>query len=109
MEKNYIVVYVTVPDESAAKSIADSILGDRLAACCNILPSIRSLYRWKGEIQDDSELLLIFKTKAALFEKLSASVKASHPYEVPEIIAIPIADGSADYLAWIDENVIKKF
>jgi len=105
LENEYIVVFVTVPDENVAKSVADAVLKNRLAACVNIASGLRSLYWWKGEIQDDSELLLIMKTRSDKFDALSAAVRAAHTYEVPEIIAMPITAGNPAYLDWINENV----
>ena len=97
------IVFVTAPNTEEAQTIARKLLSDQLAACVNILPGMISIYTWKGEACEDSEVLLLIKTRAALFEALSATVEAAHPYEVPEIIAIPISAGSSSYLNWIDE------
>lgn len=93
----------TCPQESA-DSIADAILKDRLAACVNIVPGIKSKYWWKGQLNTDNESLLIMKTRGDLVADLIARVKEVHPYEVPEIIAFEIREGNADYLKWIDEE-----
>lgn len=102
---SHCVVLVTAPDEPAARAVADVLLSRRLAACVNIVPGLSSLYVWKGERQDDSECLLLIKTTQDRFPQLAAAVRETHPYEVPEIIALPIVAGDADYLKWIDENV----
>lgn len=88
-----------------AKAVADAALNGRLAACVSIVPGLRSLYWWKGEIQDEGELLLIMKTRADRFDALAEAVRSAHSYEVPEIIAMPIANGNPAYLEWINENV----
>ncbi|CAM8942956.1 unnamed protein product [Rhodiola kirilowii] len=105
-----IVVYVTVPNKELGKKLAESIVKEKLAACVNRVPgkcfftSIESVYQWKGEIQTDSEELLIIKTRESLLEALTEHVKANHEYEVPEVIALPITGGSIPYLEWIKSN-----
>jgi periplasmic divalent cation tolerance protein len=96
------VVLCTCPPESAAE-IARTVVGERLAACVNILPTVRSVYRWKGELCDDSESLLIIKTTADRLDELTRRLLACHPYDVPEVIALPIheGEGNPDYLAWL--------
>lgn len=99
-----IVVYVTVPNKDAGKKLAESIVKEKLAACVNRVPGIESVYQWKGEIQTDSEELLIIKTRESLLEALKDHVKANHEYDVPEVIALPIVGGSIPYLEWLKEN-----
>ncbi|XP_038886215.1 protein CutA, chloroplastic [Benincasa hispida] len=99
-----IVVYVTVPNREAGKKLAESIVKEKLAACVNIVPGIESVYQWKGEIQTDPEELLIIKTRQSLLGALTDHVKANHPYEVPEVIALPINGGSLEYLEWIKSS-----
>ncbi|KAK0575708.1 hypothetical protein LWI29_005509 [Acer saccharum] len=99
-----IVVYVTVPNKEAGKKLAESIVKAKLAACVNRVPGIESVYEWKGEIQTDSEELLIIKTRQSLLEALTEHVKANHEYEVPEVIALPITGGSQQYLEWIKNS-----
>jgi periplasmic divalent cation tolerance protein len=79
-----------------------------LAACCNIIPSLRSIYFWQGKLCDDSELLLVIKTKADRYELLKQKIRELHPYDVPEVIALPVLKGNKDYLKWVDENVREK-
>ncbi len=98
-----IVVYITAPNEEDAAKIANAIVEERLAACVNIVKGIRSIYSWQGKIEDDAEVLMIAKTQRHLFESLKKRVKELHSYTVPEIIAIPIIDGSEDYLNWLKE------
>jgi periplasmic divalent cation tolerance protein len=96
------VIYSTVPLEESA-GLARRLIESNLAACVNIAP-VRSLYRWKGEFCDDNEHLLIIKTRNELAEPLIRAIKELHPYEVPEIIALPVIAGHAPYLAWVHEE-----
>ena len=105
MNDQLIFVLVTAPSQEVARQIAATLLGQKLAACVNVLPGIRSYYTWKGVPQEDEEVLLLVKTRAALFEgSLVQAVKATHPYELPEIIALPIQIGLEGYLKWIKEE-----
>ncbi len=97
-----IVVLVTTPTPERAAEIARAVVGERLAACGNVVAGLRSVYRWEGEVQEDEEALLLLKTTRARFEALRERVLALHPYDVPEVIALPILAGSAAYLDWID-------
>ncbi|MCS7259525.1 MAG: divalent-cation tolerance protein CutA [Anaerolineae bacterium] len=104
-EATHIVVLITAPSREIARQIADALLDKKLVACVNLIAPVESRYVWKGERCTDEEVLLLAKTRAALFAtQLVPTVKALHPYEVPEIIALPILMGAADYLAWIDES-----
>jgi len=99
MHQEICVLYVTTPP-SQSEELAKSLLAKRLIACANITP-VRSLYRWKGESCDDREDLLVIKTRKSLVQAVIAAVKAEHPYEVPEIIALPVIAGHAPYLDWV--------
>lgn len=99
-----MVVFITARDEAEAAALARALVGARLAACVNIVKNIRSIYSWQGNLQDDREVLMIVKTQKKLFESLYAKVKELHSYEVPEVIGIPIAVGSEDYLRWIQDS-----
>ena len=101
----YCVVLVTTKDEDEAKVISEKLLEEKLAACANIVPGVRSLFRWEGKIDHADEVLLVLKTKKELFGELSAAVKSLHSYSVPEIIALPIVEGNEEYLNWINESV----
>ncbi len=103
----YIVCLVTINDRDRAAEIARILVEKKLVACVNIVPEIRSIYSWQGEICDETELLLIMKTRSDIFAELESTVKALHPYEVPEIIALDIRLGLADYLRWIDESTTR--
>jgi periplasmic divalent cation tolerance protein len=101
---NPIVVLVTCGSEEEALKIANILVEDRLAACVNLVAPIRSVYRWEGKIWDEKEWLLIIKTQNHQFEALEKKIGSLHSYSVPEIIALPIAEGSSAYLNWIKEN-----
>ena len=101
----YIIVFITVPDFEVGKRIGDILIEEKLAACVNITSEIKSIYLWKGDIEHDSEHLLIVKTRKDKFECLENRIKEIHPYEVPEIVAVPVISGSKDYLSWIDETL----
>lgn len=96
-----IVVLSTCPSEEEAERVAKVLLEGHLAACVTLLPKSRSLYRWKGAIEDSSECVLLVKTSTELFPQLRDALEASHSYEVPEVVAIPIVAGSEKYLAWM--------
>ena len=101
-----IVVLVTCGSAKEARKIARAIVEKRLAACANMLSSpVQSVYRWKGRVESAKEFLLIIKTTKARFLRLKAEVKRLHSYDVPEIIALPIAAGATNYLTWISESV----
>jgi periplasmic divalent cation tolerance protein len=99
-----IVVMVTCGSEEEATKIATSLVEERLAACVNIISPVRSIYRWEGKIWDEREWLLIIKTKTKRFEDLEKKVKSLHSYSVPEIIGLPIVEGSVSYLKWLEET-----
>ena len=95
------VVLMTVPDSDTGKALARALVEDRLAACGNVLPSVESIYRWEGAVQTDSEALVILKTTADRVGPMMERARALHPYEVPELLAIPVTEGSEPYLAWV--------
>lgn len=96
-----IIVLVTVPDHNVARKISETILAARLAACVNILPGVQSMYWWEGKIADEQEVLLMMKTTEARYDSLSQTIKSVHPYEVPEILAVPILNGLPQYIEWV--------
>jgi periplasmic divalent cation tolerance protein len=104
MEPESIVVLVTCGSEDEAVKIARALVEERLAACVNLVSPIRSIYRWEGKIWDEREWLLVIKTQKPRFEELGKRVKSLHSYSVPEIIGLPIVEGSLAYLDWIREN-----
>jgi periplasmic divalent cation tolerance protein len=98
---NYIVVFSTCGSAGEAERLARQLLEGRLAACVNVITQIRSFYWWKGKIEDSPECLLVIKTSRDMFEKLRSVLEAAHSYELPEVLALPIIDGSPNYLAWL--------
>ena len=101
---SYIVILITVVNEKEGNIIAKALILNKLAACVNIVPQIKSIYWWKGKIETSTEKLLIVKTKKTLIPKLIKVVKKLHSYTVPEIIALPIIAGNKDYLEWIYDS-----
>ena len=95
------VVWVTAPDAECATSIARTLVEERLIACANLVPGVHSIYRWEGAVQQDEEVLLVLKTTSDRCDAVAARVKALHPYDLPEVIALPVEGGSADYLDWV--------
>jgi periplasmic divalent cation tolerance protein len=95
------VAFVTAPDAETAAGIARALVEERLAACVNLVPGVRSIYRWEGRVEEASETLLIVKTRAERAHDLEARVRALHPYDLPEVLRVAAAGGSAAYLAWV--------
>lgn len=96
-----LLVFTNLPDRTAAERLADALLEKRVAACVNILAPCRSVYRWKGAVEHDEEHPMLIKTTAEQYPALEAAIRAGHPYELPEIIAVPIERGLPAYLDWI--------
>jgi periplasmic divalent cation tolerance protein len=102
--KKFILVLTAVPEEKKGHEIAEKLLEERLAACVTISSASQSFYWWEGKITKDQEYILFIKTKASAYDKLEARLIELHPYNVPEIIALPIERGSERYLGWLDEE-----
>ena len=100
-----IVVFSTCETDEQARAIARHLVEKRLAACVNIVPGATSIYRWKGAVEEAAEFVLIIKSRRDLFSALRSELAKMHSYEVPEVIAMPIVDGSEEYLAWLDREV----
>ncbi len=100
-----VVVLVTAPTADQAAAIARTLVEEKLAACGNVVPGIRSIYRWEGKICDDAEALLVLKVPAKRLQELSDRVVALHPYEVPEVVALPIVGGNERYIDWIVQSM----
>jgi periplasmic divalent cation tolerance protein len=98
-----IIVFITASIEEEAAKIARALVEARLAGCVNIIKNIRSIYSWEGKIEDEPEVLMIVKTQKSLFDSLTKKVEELHSYTVPEIIVLPIVEGSKDYLKWLRE------
>ncbi len=104
MDQNQLVTFCTCPDRESAEGIATALVEERLAACVNLLPGLTSIYRWQDSVRREPECLLLIKSTAARFEALCSRLRALHPYEVPEIIALPVSHGDPAYLQWLTEN-----
>ncbi|CUS78383.1 divalent cation tolerance protein [Candidatus Kryptonium thompsonii] len=102
---DYVIILVTTPNVIEARKISKILVEEKLAACCNIVEKVNSIYFWQNNVVDDFESLIIIKTRKDLFPELEARVKELHKYTVPEIIAIPIIAGSNSYLDWINDTV----
>jgi len=107
-KSGYVVVLITSSSHEEARKIAEALVNQKKAACVNIVPGVNSLFRWKGEVEDAEESLLIVKTRAKLFPEVLRLVKGIHSYDVPEIIALPIVEGNPDYLGWIGRETGEK-
>ncbi len=100
-DKAYQLVLTTCPDAEAAGRIAHALVSEGLAACINILPVVQSVYRWKGKVETAAEQLLVIKSRTRAYRQIERRLLELHPYELPEVLAVPIAGGLTDYLAWI--------
>lgn len=103
-ESDTLLVLTTLPDRDTAVKLAQRLVQSRLAACVNILSGCTSVYRWKGTIEQADEVPVLIKTRAARYDELEAAIRGLHPYEVPEVIAVPLARGLSDYLEWVAEE-----
>lgn len=99
------VAYVTTPSEEVAKKLAHGLISEKLAACVNIVPKVTSVYFWEGKVNEDSEAMMIIKTRTSKIDQLTEYVKKNHPYTVCEVISMKIENGNEPYLKWISENV----
>ena len=100
-----ILVLTTLPSSDAAVELAKSVVQERLAACANLLPAVRSIYLWQGKLQDENEVLVLLKTRQDQFERLKARILELHPYEVPEVLSVPVEQAHAAYREWIAKGV----
>lgn len=103
-ETGALVVLVTVPSREEGERIAESVVGERLAACVNVVGPIRSIYRWQGAVCREEEHLLLMKTSGERYAALETRILALHPYETPEVIALPVESGSEGYLRWVRDE-----
>lgn len=101
MSNKYHLVLCTCPDQDCAQHLATMLIEGNLAACVNILPGIMSVYRWQGKIENSQEQLLLIKARADMYAQIEKMIVAHHPYELPEVIAVPIQNGLAGYLSWV--------
>lgn len=103
---NFVVVLITAPDEKTAAQLANVLMEEQQAACVNMISGVSSIFPWEGKLSNEQEVLLIVKTRGKNFtERFVPLVKEHHPYEVPEIIALPVVNGSQEYLAWMEGEI----
>jgi periplasmic divalent cation tolerance protein len=105
--RGFLIIFCTTSSEQEAAALGRTLVEEGLAACANIIPQIRSIYRWKEEIWDERETLLMIKSREDLFEKIRSRIKELHSYEVPEITAVHVDKGDADYVQWIEAVTAK--
>ncbi len=98
----FIVVITTLPDRTSARTLAEALVRERLAACVNVMSECTSIYRWQGAVETAAEVPLWIKTRAALFANVAQFIKDHHPYDLPEVIALPLTAGLAPYLEWVE-------
>jgi len=103
--QTHLLILCTCPDRESAEDIAERLVAAQLAACVNIVPNLTSVYRWQGRVERADELLLLIKSRGDIYPTLEATLREAHPYDVPEIIALPVAGGLPSYLNWIDQNL----
>jgi periplasmic divalent cation tolerance protein len=96
-----LLVFTALPNSDKAADLARALVEERLAACANLIPAVRSIYRWEGKLQDENEVLVLLKTRAENVERLKARILELHPYEVPEVLAVPVESGYQAYLEWL--------
>jgi periplasmic divalent cation tolerance protein len=101
MKAEVVAVLVSAPDVETARRIGRALVEERLAACVNLVPGVSSIYRWRGAVEEAAEVLLVAKTRAARADALAARVRALHPYELPEVVVLPVRGGSRAYLQWV--------
>lgn len=103
MESIFLVL-TTMPDMPAAQAMARMLVEKKLAACVNCLPGVHSTYRWQGAVEEAQEVSLIIKTRQSIYQDLESAIRAAHPYQLPEIVALPLAAGLPPYLAWVTQE-----
>ena len=103
-----LLVMTNLADIASAQTLARALVGQRLAACVNMLPGTRSIYRWNDAVEEDAEVTLLIKTPTARYAELEQAIRALHPYELPEVIAVPVSAGLPAYLAWIAQETRKE-
>jgi periplasmic divalent cation tolerance protein len=104
MMDDVVIILTNLPDRESAVGLAQALVAKRLAACVNVLPECTSVYRWKGAVENAREVPVLVKTRAARYAEVEAAIRGLHPYELPEIIAVPLVHGFADYLRWVADE-----
>ena len=105
---SHVLVLTTLPDAESARTLARALVEGRLAACVTIGAPVESMYHWQGAIETAQEVPVTVKTRGELFDEVAAVIRSRHPYELPEILAVPVNDGLPDYLAWIDAETARR-
>lgn len=105
---SYCIINCTIQNKKAAAELAKHLVKKKLIACCSIVPSVVSIYSWDDKIQEDNEVLMIMKTETTFFKQIETEINKFHSYDIPEIICIPINNGSRKYLKWVDEQLLNK-
>ncbi|MGA9854582.1 MAG: divalent-cation tolerance protein CutA [Gammaproteobacteria bacterium] len=105
MDENQLIVLCTSPDPKSAETMATALVEEHLAACVNLVPGLTSIYRWQGSLRREPECLLLIKTSVARFEALRTRLRALHPYDVPEIVGVPITHADSGYRQWLTETL----
>jgi periplasmic divalent cation tolerance protein len=100
-QRQTLLVFTNLPDEASAHALATALVVERVAACVNVLAPCRSVYHWQGKVEEATEIPLLIKTTAGCYAALEAAIRARHPYELPEIVAVPVAHGLPEYLDWL--------
>jgi periplasmic divalent cation tolerance protein len=103
-ESDTLLIFTNLPDREAALELARKLVERRLAACVNVLAGCTSVYRWKGEVDQADEVPVLVKTRSARYDEVEAAIRELHPYELPEIVAVPVVRGLPDYLDWVGEE-----
>jgi periplasmic divalent cation tolerance protein len=106
MNEQYLLILSTCPDKETAIRVANTLVSKRLAACVNILPKLTSVYHWQGQIEASEEHLLLIKSTRTAYDEVESAICETHPYELPEVVAVPLIAGLESYLAWIGDNVV---
>ena len=104
MAEEVLTVFTTWPDIETARMAARTLVEEKLAACGNIVPGVESVYRWEGKVETGAEVLVVFKTVSRSYQKFETRLRALHPYQVPEVLALRVADGLPAYLRWVEQN-----
>ena len=105
MVLDFCLVYTTLPDTKTAEKLARHLLSLKLVACANLLPEMKSFYEWKGKLAQDSECVLLLKTRKSLYQKVEKAIQSKHPYECPCILQLPVTSGSEAFLKWVQDRV----
>ena len=104
MNEQFVIAFSTFPDRETAQRIARELLENAIVACANIVPSVESIYFWKEKVETSAEVLTIFKMTAARYSEFESRLREMHPYDVPEILGLNVAEGNPDYLRWVSES-----